>query len=70
MKKLFLIGLMTYSGFAYGQATIGSNTLTGTQTAPAQYLGSSSNHDVIFKANNTERMRLQSSRCQYLLQGR
>lgn len=38
------------------QATIASNTLTGTQ-----FLGSNNNFDVIFRANNIERARILAS---------
>jgi hypothetical protein len=46
---------------ANAQSTTASNILTGTQTAPTQYLGSSTLFDVLFKTNNIERMRIQSS---------
>lgn len=48
----------------FGQSTTALNALTGTQSAPNQYLGSSNLFDVVFKTSNgtspTERMRILS----------
>jgi hypothetical protein len=60
LKKMFFVTALTVVAVQYAnaQATINSNSLTGTATAPNQYLGSSSNHEVLFKAVGTERMRI------------
>jgi hypothetical protein len=62
-KIIFSItaGLLISAAGLKAQATIGSNVLTGTPTAPDQFLGSSSTHDVVFKAAGTERMRIDRS---------
>lgn len=59
MKKtiLILVAFLMLSYVSYGQCTIASNTLNGTQ-----YLGAANNYDVIFKSNSTtERMRILSN---------
>jgi hypothetical protein len=64
LEKSFLgllIVALIHSNKFYGQSSSALNSLTGLQTAPAQYLGSSTDHDVIFKSFNTERFRLKQS---------
>lgn len=47
---------------SFGQSTTSSNTLTGTLPgSPNEFLGSSNAADVLFKSNNTERMRILSA---------
>jgi hypothetical protein len=61
IKLVAIATLLFVVSNANAQSTTASNVLTGTQTAPAQYLGSSTLFDVLFKTNNIERMRMQSS---------
>lgn len=49
------------SSLSFSQATITPNALTGPQTSPAQYLGSSSLHDVLFRTGGGERFRISST---------
>ena len=59
---LAIMVIISYSfNSAFGQATVASNTLTGTAPNPNEYLGSSNGYHVIFKAANTERMRIDQS---------
>jgi len=46
---------------AFGQSTIQGNTLSGSAPNPNQFLGSDNNFDVVFKANDTTRMRILQS---------
>lgn len=65
MKKTFksLLVLCTIASVenAYSQASVAGNALSGTQTSPNEYLGSSSTHDVVFKTAGTEKMRMSST---------
>jgi hypothetical protein len=55
--------LITGIQFSVAQSTTSSNALSGTQTAPNEYLGSSNLFDVLFRTNGfgTDRMRISSS---------
>jgi|GEM_PF-983784 len=61
MKNLIIISssvlLFSFNRIC-GQSTTAGNVLTGTQSAPLQYLGSSNNFDLVFRTNNVERMRI------------
>ena len=66
MKKIVAIIMILMSvnlNFLFAQATIASNTLTGTSPNPTQFIGSAASNafDVVFKANGTERMRILQS---------
>lgn len=62
MKKcIFLFGLLCVAFASKSQSTTATNVLTGGVTTPAQYLGSSSNHDVLFKAFGSEYMRMKAA---------
>ncbi len=54
-------GLLFCTESLVSQSSSSTNVLSGTQTAPTQYLGSSNLFDVIFRTNNIERYRLSSA---------
>lgn len=60
LKKILLAAAVTTAMIhsAKAQSTIASNVLSGTQTSPTEFLGSSNTMDVVFKSNNAERMRI------------
>jgi hypothetical protein len=60
LKKMFFATALIVTAVQYvdAQTTVPSNTLSGTTTAPNEFLGSNSNFDVLLKSNNAERMRI------------
>ncbi len=58
---LMTSGLLLNNPFLIAQSSSASNALSGTQTAPTQFLGSSNLFDVIYRTNNIERYRLSSA---------
>ncbi len=63
MRKLILASVVfAFASFTLvAQTTIPSNLLTGSPTAPAEYLGSSNPMDVLFKVGGIEKMRIASA---------
>ncbi|GIV35575.1 MAG: hypothetical protein KatS3mg031_3110 [Chitinophagales bacterium] len=58
---IVVVTFSVMSTITFGQSTDIGNTLTGTPPNPNEFLGSDNDFDVVFKANDTERMRILQS---------